>query len=77
MDQSPLEGVPHPGVDGVQPESQSHTFIVKIWLEETAEEAGRVIWRGYIVHVLENKRYYLNSLEEIPSYLRPYINQWV
>jgi len=42
-DQSPEAGASRPETGDIQPGSQSHTFIIKIWLEETAEEAGRVI----------------------------------
>ena len=51
----------------------SHSFIVKIWLEESFEEAGRAIWRGHITHVLNGNRQYLKDLPEISLFIIPYL----
>jgi hypothetical protein len=29
-------------------ELDTHSFIIKIWLEERADESGRALWRGHI-----------------------------
>ncbi len=55
-------------------ESKTHSFIVKVWLEETAEEAGRVRWRGHITHVPDGVRRYLKSVHEIPAFITPYLD---
>jgi hypothetical protein len=56
-------------------ESSAHSFIVKVWLEETAEEAGKATWRGYITHVPGDERHYLQDLERIPAIITPYLEQ--
>jgi hypothetical protein len=56
-------------------ESNSHSFIVKVWLEETAAEAGEARWRGYITHVPSGKKHYLKSLNEITDYIAPYLQE--
>jgi hypothetical protein len=33
-----------------------HSFVVRIWIEETAEEAAEVLWRGRITHVASKKK---------------------
>ena len=55
--------------------SEFHTqsFIIKIWLEETAKEAGTAIWRGHITHVPSGKRHYIQSLGEITAFIVPYL----
>lgn len=53
----------------------TQSFIVKIWLEETAEEAGRATWRGHITHVPSNERRYLKNLDEIESFITPYLKK--
>lgn len=58
-----------------QCETASHPFIVRIWLEETAEEAGEVIWRGHITHVPSGERLYLTRLEDITAFIAPYLDQ--
>ncbi len=56
-------------------EVNTHSFIVKIWLEETVEEAGRAIWRGHITHIPSNKRHYVKELDDIKVFIRPYLEE--
>jgi hypothetical protein len=54
-------------------EANTHPFIVKIWLEETAEEAGQATWRGHITHVPTGERRYLKDLDDIVAFIIPYL----
>ena len=54
-------------------EANTHPFIVKIWLEETAEEAGQATWRGHITHVPTGERRYLKDLDDIAAFITPYL----
>lgn len=54
-------------------ESSTQSFIVKIWIEETAEEAGRVIWRGHIIHVLSGEREYFENLGDILRFMETHL----
>lgn len=54
-------------------ESTTHPFIVKIWLEETAQEAGRAKWRGHITYVPSGERRYLQDLDDILAFIAPYL----
>ena len=54
-------------------ELNTHPFIVKIWLEETAQEAGRATWRGHITHVPSGRRRYLQDLGDILGFVIPYL----
>ena len=56
-------------------EPHIHSFIVKLWLEETIEETGQILWRGHITHVPSGKRCYLKDLEEIPAFIAPYLKK--
>lgn len=56
-------------------EPNTHSFIVKIWLEETAEEAGSAQWRGHITHVPTGKRRYLKNLLDVCLFLLPYLEE--
>lgn len=56
-------------------DSHIHSFITKIWLEETAEEAGRAIWRGTIVHVPSGERRHIGTLDDIAAYIAPYLEE--
>lgn len=52
------------------PEATLHSFIVKLWLEETGDESS---WHGYITHVPSGDRQYLRELADIVAFIKPYI----
>ncbi|HRX02468.1 MAG: hypothetical protein KDI07_13050 [Anaerolineae bacterium] len=54
---------------------ESHSFIVKIWLEESVEEADEAAWRGHITHVPSQERRYLNTLDDIIDFVGPYLER--
>ena len=54
-------------------ESNTHSFIVKVWLEEPAEGGHRAIWRGHITHVPSGQRRYIQALEEISAFIGAYL----
>lgn len=56
-------------------EANTHPFVVKVWLEETAAEAGRARWRGYITHVPSGERRYVEDLEEIDVFIASYLEE--
>lgn len=49
-----------------------HSFIIKLWLEQTSEEDGPVTWHGYITHVPSGRRRYLKDLDGIKAFVTPY-----
>lgn len=54
-------------------EATTHSFIVKIWIEETAQEAGRATWRGHITHVPSKERRYLHDLDDVTNVIVIYL----
>ena len=56
-------------------EASTDAFIIKVWLEETAEEAGRAKWRGHITHVPSGKRRYIQDLDSIGIFIMPYLER--
>lgn len=54
-------------------ETDTHSFVLKIWLEETFQEAGRVVWRGHITHVLSGERRYVQRLDDILTFIMSYL----
>jgi hypothetical protein len=71
---SPLEQAVNGIVTGL-PEVHTHPFIVKVWLEETTEQAGRVTWRGHVTHVSSGERRYLRDLDDIAAFIAPYLEK--
>jgi hypothetical protein len=56
-----------------QRESERHSFIVKIWLEEGAAISGPMKWRGHITHVGSQERRYVERLKDVSSFIRGYL----
>lgn len=54
-------------------ESAAQSFIVRVWIEERAQEGGCGTWRGHITHVPSGERRYLKNLEEIEDFISPYL----
>jgi hypothetical protein len=56
-------------------ETHLHSFIIKLWLEETRQEHGSAVWRGHITHVPSGQRRYIQSLEDIATFIIPYLQE--
>lgn len=56
-------------------EFSTHSFIIKIWLEETANETDWPIWRGHITHVPSGKRNYIQDLHGINAFIQPFLKR--
>jgi len=54
-------------------ESDVHSFIVRIWLEEEASETQGAIWRGYVTHVPSGERRYIKQLSDLNTFIIPYL----
>lgn len=56
-------------------EATTHSFVIKIWLEETWEESDRAVWRGRITHVASGERKFIKDLPEILAFIWPYLDE--
>lgn len=56
-------------------EIDAHSFIVKIWLEETVAGTDVAVWRGLITQVPSGDRRYLENLDEIGAFILPYLER--
>jgi hypothetical protein len=54
-------------------ESNSQSFIVKVWVEDSAETGGQDVLRGHITHVSSHERRYLKNLGEIEDFIAPHL----
>jgi hypothetical protein len=52
---------------------ENHSFIIRIWREDTSDSPDTSIWRGHITHVPSGERRYLQKLEDITSFVKPYV----
>ncbi len=56
-------------------ESNTHSFVVKIWLEETDEGSDSSLWRGHVTHVPSRQRRYVEDLRGISDFISIYLKQ--
>jgi len=54
-------------------EAGSHSFIIRIWMEEIVEEMGRATWRGHITHVASGDRRYFEDLDGVVRFIGTYL----
>ena len=57
------------------PESKVHSFVVKLWLEETGDERASVGWHGYITHVPGGERRYLKNPHDVSDFIAGYLKE--
>jgi hypothetical protein len=56
-------------------EQETESFIVKVWVEEKAQETGHASWRGHVTHVPSGERRYVDRLGQIPAIIAPYLER--
>jgi hypothetical protein len=54
---------------------EPQSFIIKIWVEEAADETGCAMWRGHITHVPSNARRYIQDFNDIYLFLTKHLEQ--
>ena len=55
----------------IQPDT--HSFVVKVWLEPAAGKRGGATWRGRITHVPSKHTRSFTDLDEIAAFIAPYL----
>ncbi len=56
-------------------ESDTHSFVVKVWLEERAPRGGKATWRGHVTHVPSGERRYVTDADEIADFVVSYLQR--
>ena len=52
-------------------ESVTHSFVVRIWLED---EDNRASWRGHVTHVPSGNRQYVERLTDIVDFIALHVD---
>lgn len=64
---------------GLPAETALLSFLVRLWIEETAEESAQAAngatWRGHVTHMPSGERRYVQDLGEITAFIRGYLEQ--
>jgi hypothetical protein len=56
-------------------ESDIQSFIIRVWVEDHSQAAGKGTWRGQITHVSNSQFRYLKNLDEIGDFISPYLEE--
>lgn len=54
-------------------EPPSHTFLLRIWIEDMPEESGKLVWRGSIAYLPADDRGYVQSFDDIADFIRRHV----
>ena len=54
-------------------EFNTHSFVIKIWLEVTPTETKKPSWRGHITHIPSGERRYVTNLFCIFTFIIRYL----
>jgi hypothetical protein len=61
--------------DSNEEELNIHSFIVRVWIEETQANPRLVVWRGHITYVKNGNRHYFEDINEIPAFIVPHLKE--
>jgi len=56
-------------------EANSHSFIVRFWVEPREIEDAKPVWRGVVEHVSSGRKLYLKNLKEIKAFIESYTGE--
>jgi hypothetical protein len=54
-------------------DEDTHAFIVRIWPEPREIEGAAFEWRGVVEHITTRERRYFRNLDEVTSFISPYV----
>jgi hypothetical protein len=70
---------PNPAEQDARPldaTNDSHSFVIRIWLEDAEAAETNALWRGYITHVLDHRHHYFQDLSGVIHFIQPYLDIW-
>ena len=48
-------------------EAKIHSFIVRVWKEESDTKKSQAVWRGFISSITNGKRFYFSDINKLPA----------
>lgn len=60
-------------VGSIQP--NTHSFVVKVWLNGQTPQSGRATWRGRITHVPSGRCRYFTETADVGDFITGYLEQ--
>jgi len=60
-------------VGSIQP--NTHSFVVKVWLNDHAQRSRQVAWRGRVTHVPTGRCHYFSKTADMADFITLYLQQ--
>ncbi len=61
--------------DGINGKFTIHSFIIRMWLEQSDEKASHGIWRGRITHLPGNEHQHFTDIKIVTSFINSYLKE--
>jgi len=55
------------------PQADTHSFVLRVWIEETCRTSGTARWRGSIKHVPSGRTRYFEDLQDMCAFVTSYM----
>jgi hypothetical protein len=55
------------------PENTTHSFVIKVWVEDVTLQNGQTIWRGHITHIPSKRRRYFDDYRSLQQFIEAYL----
>ena len=55
-------------------EATSYSFLIRLWAEGVREDSGSVHWRGHITNLIDERRRYVETLDDIVAFMQQYLD---
>jgi hypothetical protein len=65
------EPAPEARLDPAQPDT--HSFVLRVWVEDRRDKSGVVRWRGSITHVPSGRTRYFEDLNDMCAFVASYM----
>lgn len=56
-------------------EVNTHSLVIRIWIEEGVAERGQPTWRGHITHIPSGEQRYFEDLDDIKAFILPHLRK--
>lgn len=56
-------------------ESDTQSFVLKLWVDSQDDDGNQRFWYGYITHVPSDERHHFKSFGELNALLMPYLQE--
>lgn len=51
----------------------AHSFVIRVWLEETTLATEGPSWRGHVTNVMDRRRQYVGDFETLVEFISSYL----